>query len=62
MFVIPLSEKPKLDLLWEKFGIAEEKTRRSEGGEPNDGEEAETRTATVDVGDIGEVGDVPMGV
>ena len=62
VFVIPLSEKPKLDLLWEKFGIAEEKTRRSEGGEPNDGEEAETRTATVDVGDIGDVGDVPMEV
>ncbi|MGH8611535.1 MAG: hypothetical protein ACREYF_05695 [Gammaproteobacteria bacterium] len=44
VFVIPLSEKPKLDLLWERFGIAAENARRS-GGKPNDGEGAEMRTA-----------------
>ena len=43
VFVIPLSEKPKLDLLWERFGIAAENARQPEGGGPSDPEETETR-------------------
>lgn len=64
VFVIPLSEKPKLDLLWERFGIVQQDAQRSQEKETENGEEAETRTAAVDgdAGDVGDLGDVSMRV
>ena len=68
VFVIPLSEKPKLDLLWERFGIVARRMRSVPKREKRKTKRRQKRgreshpwmKGVGDEGDVGDLGDVSV--